>query len=122
MKDILRLGLTIDDLRAINNCRLYLRALFVSDIADGSGMNILQEAWSSSERLHPYRAHNWHSFPKPSKAQEAVWQRYLKRCFLGRGRQLCQPLGAWITVDTGWEWFFSPQDRNLYCKTETGWL
>jgi len=75
-----------------------------------------------SERLHPYRAHNWHSFPKPSKAQEAVWQRYLKRCFLGRGRQLCQPLGAWITVDTGWEWFFSPQDRNLYCKTETGWL
>jgi hypothetical protein len=90
MRAILDMRPSLEDLRAINKCGLFLRALFLSDITDGSGTNILQEAWICSERLHLYRTQNWPDYPKPSQSQAEVRQSYLKRCFLGRGRRLRQ--------------------------------
>jgi hypothetical protein len=34
-----------EDLYCINLCRLYLKAFFLSDIVDGTGKQILDEAW-----------------------------------------------------------------------------
>jgi hypothetical protein len=45
-----------------------------------------------------------------------------KEVFSRKRKKIRQPLGDWDKVDTGWEWLFSPQDRNLYKITETGWL
>ncbi len=45
--------LPIDILDHINKCRLCLRAFFLSDIMDGSGKYILQEAWQRNQlNLH----------------------------------------------------------------------
>ncbi|MFN9980610.1 MAG: hypothetical protein ACK53Y_11870, partial [bacterium] len=33
-------------LAAINKCGLFLKAFFLSDISDGSGVNVLDEAWT----------------------------------------------------------------------------
>jgi hypothetical protein len=52
MQDALQNGITDTELVSINSCRLYLRAIFLSDIIDGSGENILHEAWSGIDRLN----------------------------------------------------------------------
>jgi hypothetical protein len=44
MQDALQNGITDAELVSINSCRLYLRAIFLSDITDGSGKNILRVA------------------------------------------------------------------------------
>ena len=106
---------------AINRCRLYLRAWFVSDITDGSGSFILHEAWTGENQLHSHRQHYWPNQGKPSKEHWDIWRRYLGRYFTRRGRHLRVALGMWQSVEEDWEWYFSIQDRRPYRKIRDKW-
>jgi hypothetical protein len=53
MEGITTEAMSLEELLAINKCRLYLRACFLSDITDGSGEQLLQEAWTGDRPLHP---------------------------------------------------------------------
>jgi len=48
MESLLSLNITPTDLLACNHCRLYLRAIFLSDIVTGDGEYILDSAWWST--------------------------------------------------------------------------
>ena len=58
MEGITTEAMSLEELLAINKGRQYLRACFLSDITDGSGEQLLQEAWTGDQPLHPLRAKN----------------------------------------------------------------
>jgi hypothetical protein len=122
MEGINTIELSSEELLSINKCRLYLRAWFLSDITDGSGVYVLQEAWNGDTQSHPLREKLWPNQGKPTKAHWHIWQQALQGAFLGRGRKLRVPLGPWTISEEEWEWFYSTKDGQLYRCTNTDWL
>jgi hypothetical protein len=94
--------------RAINRCRLYLYAFFVSDIACASGVQLLDEAWNGDPNLNSHRANSWPNQGKPTLNDWDTWRTFLKACVLGRGRYLKNPLGHWLVKDHSWPWHYDP--------------
>lgn len=45
MAELIPFSFSAEDLLAFNHCRMYLRALFMSDITTGDGTMILELAW-----------------------------------------------------------------------------
>jgi hypothetical protein len=62
MEGINTVELSLEKLLAINKCRLYLRAWFLSNITDGSGVYLLQEAWNGDTQLHVSSLVYWPHF------------------------------------------------------------
>jgi hypothetical protein len=89
----------LNHLGIVNRCRLFLKALFLSDIVDGTGYEILQAAWNGDRVLGQHRLPSWPNQARPPPSDWEIWKLYLKRAFLGRGLRLRIPLGPWIIWD-----------------------
>jgi hypothetical protein len=76
--------------------RLFLKALFLSDIVNGSGTEILPAAWNGERIICPQRSENWPNQSRPPPSAWAIWKLYLRKRFLGRGLRLRSPMGPWV--------------------------
>jgi len=72
-------------LKLLNLCRLFLRALFLSNIVDGSGKLILEEAWRGSRPIRPDRLESWPNQQRPPAQAWDLWPKTIKKAFLCRG-------------------------------------
>jgi hypothetical protein len=115
MLALLPLSLSTADLKACNHCRMYLRALFLSDLVSGDGLMILDSAWNG-DRTEDFRASSWPNYGKPPRSAWDIWRRYVSKAFLGRGRRLRTPLGRWLTPDTTWSWYLNVEGSLFQCK------
>jgi hypothetical protein len=107
-------------LQSSNKCRLYLSAIFLSDITDGSGHFLLDAAWTGSQRLNDHRQSSWPNQGKPSELDWDTWRSLLRNTVLTWGRKLRNPLGNWIGMDPDWQWYYCPDDNRLYQKLSQG--
>jgi hypothetical protein len=108
-------------LQSANKCRLYLYAMFLSDISDGSGHFLLDAAWTGSQRLNDHRQSLWPNQGKPSELDWDIWQSLLHSTVLARGRNLRKDLGDWLGMDPHWQWYYCPDDNRLYQKLMQRW-
>jgi hypothetical protein len=119
MCEFLDSGASKDDLLSLNRCRLYLKAYFLSDITNGYGTMVTDDAW-----MGRYQEIHWHtSWPKqapPTRHDWIIWRTCIKRCFLSRGMRLKHPLGKWIRSDDKWPWYYSTKYDCLYHIAENG--
>ena len=67
-----------------------------SDLVDGSGLTLLEEAWNERSAHIQHRQHTWPNQGNPPLSARETWRAYVKKCFLGRGLRQKRPLG------TGW--------------------
>jgi hypothetical protein len=51
MPPLVDLRLSADDLKACNHCRMFLKAIFLSDLVTGDGRDISEEAWRGHQLL-----------------------------------------------------------------------
>jgi len=105
------------ELRELNWCRMSLHAIWISDICDGTGSEILADCWNGQGTIEsPYR---W----PPTFTQLAYWSKWqqaLTKCFgLDRWRQLSHPLGKWLPTTSGW-FYERTSDRLWHCDMQ-GW-
>jgi hypothetical protein len=77
-------------LKALNQCRVYLQVILVSDVATADGHRLLPGVKQGSipDRRSSLK---WHIQGKPSKADWNVWSHHLT--FLETGDRLIRPLG-----------------------------
>jgi hypothetical protein len=117
-------GLNIPDpiIRSLNRCRLFLQAFYVSDISDGFGTHITEDAWNGRRNSTAFKAETWPNQGKPTRRDWDLWQKYLKMHILQRGLRLRKPLGIWLQQDYSWPWYYAPEDERLYCLTQEGWV
>jgi hypothetical protein len=50
-----------------------------------------------------------------------LWQEFLRKGILSRGRQLNTPLGLWLKRDSDWTWYFSRKDSTLWSIRSDIW-
>jgi hypothetical protein len=121
MKVFVDEGLSKEELNQLNKCRLFLRAFQLSDIADGSGLCITDDAWQgrANDMFHKL---TWRLQGNPTRNAWDIWRRMLKKCFLGRGLRLKNPLGMWNSFDTTWPWYYAPSTNNLYLLSDNKYV
>jgi hypothetical protein len=110
MTEFLRLNPDTDELIALNQCRIYLKAYHVSDIASASGKKLSFHAWEGTHRQQGTTNNfNWPYQGKPSKASWDTWRKFTRRALLTRGMNLKHDLGDWYRYDwEQWIWYYSP--------------
>jgi hypothetical protein len=121
MESFLLLNITSTELLACNHCRMYLRAIFLSDIVTGDGEYILDSAWNGAPYVTPHKLQSWPHYGKPPKSSWDIWRKWLKTAFLGRGGRLRIPLGQWHRLDQHWPWYLS-DDGSLVQLSEGQWF
>jgi hypothetical protein len=83
------------ELRQLNACRLYLQAIFLSDVIDGGGTRILPEAKVGEPIPHRTSTLDWPIQGKPSSHEWSLWACELS--ILEAGGKLIRPLTSWLT-------------------------
>ena len=119
MESIARLQLTYEELLSFNHCRIYLRALILSDLATGDGTIISQEAWIGNYNGE-FRFNAWPHYGRPSSVRWVIWRSILMKVFIHRGRRLRLPLGDWKREDPDWQWYIS--ENGLYRRIKESWF
>ncbi len=104
MEVLLTLEIPQSELKICNHCRMFLRALFLSDIVTGDGEYLLESAWQGEPYITLYKSWSWPSYGKPPKSHWEIWRKWIRIAFLGRGRRLIAPLGKWRNFDSNWSY------------------
>jgi Reverse transcriptase (RNA-dependent DNA polymerase) len=110
------------DRRSLNRCRLFLRAFYISDISDGYGTHICEDAWKGVCTATPFKIESWPAQGPPTRNDWEIWRKHIKLHLTQRGLRLKEPLGAWLQEDPTWPWYYSPEEERLYSITSDGWL
>ena len=109
--------------RQMNQCRLYLQVLRLSDLCNGSGDELMPAATTPAYRM---RTHNttkleWPRQDLPPAESWRTWTKVLRQLFLVdkigqlRSYRLTIPLGYWLTTeDTIWQHVYSPTTNQIY--------
>jgi hypothetical protein len=109
MAEFIQVPATSEELLALNQCRLYLQAYFISDLATASGKTLSYHAWEGTRR--EYGNTNRCIWPEqgiPSRASWDTWSKFVKSTILARGLWLKKDLGLWLWKDLDiWQWYFS---------------
>jgi len=92
MDTFLSFGYCNTELALLNQCRMFLKVIFVSDICNGQGTAIEQQFWKgiAPAEHHDYR---WPRVHQPTTNDWTAWQRALTRSLDGKS--------STITITTG---------------------
>jgi hypothetical protein len=109
------------ELARLNNCRLWLQVLRLSDLVTTDGTQFTSAAWEGARSLvDPW----WPARPAPTASDWKRWREALRQCFGGVGRsagaqerKLRCPLGAWFT-DELFPWEYHPASHTLFERSE----
>jgi hypothetical protein len=86
MLEICKHNLSVQELEAINQCRLYLQAYYISDIATTSSHKLSYHAWEGVNWSEGCTSRCiWLKQGMPSKASWITWRQILKTTILTRG-------------------------------------
>ena len=110
-------GYTGDQLDALNDCRLHLRATTLADLCTANGLSITSSAWHGQRFIH-CKPHNWINTYRPGPNKWKLWQNVLRQLFLppiNTHRHLTNPLGDWSKpTDDHWIWWIDPTTDTIY--------
>ena len=123
MESISQLPFTNDQLKQINQCRIYCKVISLSDVTDGWGKHLLLQAMPKPVQFRHLYRYCWPEQGKPTQAEWDLWLKALQAAFVSTGRALRKPLGHWnkdyVQQSTSWE-FYVHHD-SLYQQTDGRW-
>jgi hypothetical protein len=116
--------LSDEQLARVNRCRLYLQVVWWSDITDGSGTAISENAILGRQQAIVARHWKW---PKQERPPQQDWETWIMAISLGNVRlrngkiKLGHPLGHWF--DGNYTWYYdSSCERLLHAPTNSIWI
>ena len=120
MQDAIDAGYSGKALAAINRCRMYMKALYRSDISDISGQRVTQDGFNvsntSTEECNSGAEYTWQHQERPPTGDRTMWRKFLKTayCIDRSNREWEQPCGQWNNeAATHATWTYSDND-DLY--------
>jgi len=113
-------GLTGMELAAMNQCRMYLHAIFLSDICTDNGTAMEKHCWGQNICEPPFC---WLKTEKPLPQDWNQWKSHLTLALsLGRNDGLPVPLGTWSHTEREKAGFFiEPEGNHLLKYTQQQW-
>ena len=121
MDEFRKLGIFSDDqLYDINACRLHLKVTTLSDIVDGSGTRITNEALQGTPLPDRFSSLKWPRQPVATTYQRNLWKRALEAAYTSEGPILRIPLGAWTSAPMMiWRNFYDIRTKCVITSTTT---
>jgi hypothetical protein len=114
MEEFIKANVDGNELKQLNECRMFLNVVTLSDIATADGSEITINAWEGQKEDRGGSQYQW---PRTQQALSAdhwkLWRRTLTKAFLATGppRKLQEKLHAWRKgLPTKWKWYFSPEE------------
>jgi hypothetical protein len=103
-------------IRAINRCRIYLKAESLADLCNAAGTFIRNEAFQCIAEGQTTDTSLWPQQPEPGIEHKKYWKSFLRKLCLGRTTQLRQPLGTWTASHHNIRWvtWFHQESGYLY--------
>jgi hypothetical protein len=115
------------ELRIINRCRLYLKAITLSDICTAEGDFITEYSWNpmklhQSVKQEKLSSLNYPNQQPPKRGWE-VWRKFLKKLTKDTNhKKLITKLGAWkykhYELDGKWLMYVSQINKTLYIRND----
>jgi len=119
MDIMIREGISGLDLRRLNQCRIAMKAIFLSDIATAGGRYL--ERWVLGDKIG---RNSKYKFPReePSSKDWDLWDEFWS-AWLRRDNTMPVSLGKWTAPShQSWTWFHEPHNNSLWHRTEDGWI
>jgi hypothetical protein len=117
MPRFIRYGYCKTELRLLNECRMFLQVVTLSDILSMNGTTIKDWAWTGST-ARPYSTPlQWPRSPdRLSALHWATWQRALQTSFLGpSGLRVRVCMGLWFPARLEhWDWYYHAPTQRLF--------
>jgi len=121
MRVFIQQGYQKNDLKCLNQCRIYTHSVYLSDICMASGDTLEKYQWKSPIQIPS--TYKWPLTQKPTPNKWTFWQCTLQQALsLGTSLTLLIQLGRWAQQSLGTqEWFYLPHDKALYHCNNDGW-
>ena len=112
------------ELKAVNKCRLYLRAFTLSDITSADGKYLRKSAMNGTRDTYSYSQIQWLLWGKPAPKSWTAWRRILRLVFTdGSSLQLVHPLSSWFHNQlSDWKWYLSADGNRLLQRKKDHWV
>ena len=124
MDEFIIAGFEGNELKELNECRMSVHAVTLSDIVSADGWEITINAWSGTREERGGSRYKWPRIQSLSVEHWNLWRRVLEKVFLSRAtqRSLKEQLLEWIDgAPTHWKWCFSPVEDRLCAKEGLLW-
>jgi hypothetical protein len=112
-------------LKELNECRMFLHTLTLSDIVTADGLEISMNAWNGVQDDRGESQYQWPRIQNRLPDEHwKQWRRVLDNAFVSNGteRGLREPLLEWYDgAPIHWKWYFCPAEDRLYAKEGLLW-
>ena len=96
MPTFIAMDIPTGDLTKINQCRLYLQVLTISDIVDAGGHMVLTDYMNGHRPFDRQSQYNWPEQGRPDELSWRLWRHHLRKAYLlPRSTVMRLPLGEW---------------------------
>jgi len=124
MEAFQKAGVSIQTLRILNKCRMYLNVITVSDITDGYGESILNDSLVGYViRDVESSKYSWKKVNKPTVREWEIWKQFLFSVFTvgSNSTTLRTTLGPWLQPNRdAYMWLYNPILDRLYKRLKRG--
>jgi hypothetical protein len=72
-------GAMVEELLTLNQCQLFLNAYYVSNLAEGSGLILLEEAWTGRKSTKQIHQNTWPIQGNPTRSACESWRAFVKK-------------------------------------------
>ena len=121
IEEFIRFGYQGAELRMLNECRMHLKTVCLSELVTADGGRIDEWAWKGKgiKKEQSLNQYQWPRSPtKLSNGHWTLWRQGLERCFLlpqSSDQTLRARLGKIKpNLHSHWRWFHSASDERLY--------
>jgi hypothetical protein len=125
-EEFIRNGYQGADLRKLNECRMFLKTVCLSELVTADGERIEEWAWNGTTKPQSLNQYQWPRMQtKLSNSHWNLWRQGLARCFVlpsSPERKLRNRVGK-IHLDMydSWSWFYSEQEERVFHREGGRW-
>jgi hypothetical protein len=109
----------------INRCRMHLKVMTISDIANGNGQLLRHGVLKGQMMQLDNPTLLWPRQDRPGIRSWRIWRKAVKRIFMRQIKLHLKPeylLGGWNDGNSeNWNWFFVPQTQRVYQRLDSRW-
>ena len=115
-------GYSGNDLRLLNQCRCYLRAVTTADISVADGSTVCNDAWMGSRNASRTSTYEWPRTERPIERHWHLWRKALSKALLSDARTLARPTGKWLpATQSRWLWWYHATSEDLFHQEGAVW-
>lgn len=107
-----------EELKLINDARMYMKICFVSEMCTGDGKNILPQVYKGIFK----NTENFYKWPRLkhniSPHHWNMWKKFITKAIIDNNKRVKIHLGKCLQKRDTWKWLWTPEEERIYHKNQ----